>query len=85
MERYPVLCKGNCKAYAGCARGADRSCGTRVSYFVYHCIPVTGMVKVICDNAEALKPYGFIRGEEINFDEPRSKRPPFWKKDHAKK
>jgi len=43
------------------------------------------MVKVICDNAEALKPYGFIRGEEINFDEPRSKRPPFWKKDHAKK
>lgn len=30
-------------------------------------IPLTGMIKVICDNVEPLKPYGFLIGEESNF------------------
>jgi predicted PurR-regulated permease PerM len=41
------------------------------------CIPVTGMIKVICDNVDALKPYGFLIGEERKF----SKRGTgFWKR-----
>ncbi len=31
------------------------------------CIPVTGMIKVICDNVESLKPYGYIIGQEKIF------------------
>lgn len=33
------------------------------------CMPLTGMAKVLCDNIEPLKPYGFLIGEEINFRE----------------
>jgi predicted PurR-regulated permease PerM len=31
------------------------------------CIPITGMVKVVCDHVESLKPYGFLIGEEVDF------------------
>jgi len=32
------------------------------------CLPLTGMAKVVCDNVESLKPYGFLLGEEVNFN-----------------
>lgn len=31
------------------------------------CLPLTGMAKVVCDNIEPLKPYGFLLGDEVNF------------------
>lgn len=33
------------------------------------CLPLTGMAKVVCDNVESLKPYGFLLGEEVNYNE----------------
>ncbi len=33
------------------------------------CMPITGMVKVVCDNVDALKPYGFLIGEEVHYGE----------------
>ncbi len=33
------------------------------------CLPLTGMAKVVCDNVESLKPYGFLLGEEVNFNQ----------------
>lgn len=33
------------------------------------CIPVTGMIKVVCDNINALKPYGYIIGLENRYGE----------------
>lgn len=33
------------------------------------CMPLTGMAKVICDNIESMKPYGFLLGEEVNYTE----------------
>ncbi len=33
------------------------------------CMPLTGMAKVVCDNVESLKPYGFLIGEEVNYRE----------------
>lgn len=33
------------------------------------CMPLTGMAKVVCDNVESMKPYGFLLGEEVNFRE----------------
>lgn len=33
------------------------------------CMPLTGMAKVVCDNVDSLKPYGFLLGEEVNFTE----------------
>ncbi len=38
-------------------------------YGMLLCIPVLGMIKVICDNVDALKPYGFIIGHEAEFGE----------------
>lgn len=32
-------------------------------------LPLTGMVKVLCDNVEPLKPYGYLLGEEVKFNE----------------
>lgn len=40
------------------------------------CIPLTGMVKVICDNVDSLKPYGYLIGEEVNYRD----REPFQKR-----
>jgi len=48
------------------------------------CLPLTGMAKVVCDNVDSLKPYGYLLGEEINYNEQvlvqdkNAKR--FWKK-----
>ena len=33
------------------------------------CIPITGMLKVLCDNVERLKPYGFLIGEEVDYNQ----------------
>jgi len=33
------------------------------------CLPLTGMLKVVCDNVGPLKPYGYLLGEEVNFRE----------------
>jgi predicted PurR-regulated permease PerM len=33
------------------------------------CLPLTGMTKVVCDNIDSLKPYGYLLGEEVNFSE----------------
>lgn len=33
------------------------------------CLPLTGMAKVVCDHVESLKPYGFLLGEEVNYNE----------------
>jgi predicted PurR-regulated permease PerM len=33
------------------------------------CIPLVGMAKVVCDNVDTLKPYGYLLGEETNFNE----------------
>jgi hypothetical protein len=30
---------------------------------------LTGMIKVICDQIQSLKPYGFLLGEEVNYRE----------------
>jgi predicted PurR-regulated permease PerM len=35
------------------------------------CMPLTGMVKVVCDNVDSLKPYGFLLGEEVRFVDPK--------------
>jgi hypothetical protein len=32
-------------------------------------MPLTGMAKVLCDNIDSLKPYGFLLGEEVNYKE----------------
>lgn len=31
------------------------------------CLPLTGMAKVICDNVDSLKPFGYLIGEEVNY------------------
>jgi predicted PurR-regulated permease PerM len=36
-------------------------------YGMLLCIPVTGMIKVVCDNVEVLKPYGYIIGHEMEY------------------
>lgn len=33
------------------------------------CMPLTGMLKVVCDNIDTLKPYGYLLGEENNYNE----------------
>jgi len=33
------------------------------------CMPLTGMAKVLCDNIESMKPYGYLLGEEVNYRE----------------
>lgn len=33
------------------------------------CLPLTGMAKVVCDHVDSLKPYGFLLGEEVNYNE----------------
>jgi predicted PurR-regulated permease PerM len=36
-------------------------------YGMLLCIPVTGMIKVVCDNITVLKPYGYIIGHEMEY------------------
>lgn len=33
------------------------------------CMPLTGMAKVLFDNVESMKPYGYLLGEEVNYRE----------------
>jgi len=33
------------------------------------CLPLTGMAKVVCDHVDSLKPYGFLLGEEVNYNQ----------------
>jgi predicted PurR-regulated permease PerM len=49
------------------------------------CIPVAGMIKVICDNVESLKPYAFLMGEEMNFNERKARNAGLWKRVRRKK
>lgn len=44
------------------------------------CMPLTGMAKVVCDNVDSLKPYGFLLGEEVNFIEQKQSKEQFVKK-----
>lgn len=46
-------------------------------------IPITGMIKIVCDSLPALKPYGYILGEDLEFPEKDRIRIPFterWKR-----
>jgi predicted PurR-regulated permease PerM len=38
------------------------------------CLPLTGMAKVVCDNIESLKPYGYLLGEEVNYNQQKEKQ-----------
>lgn len=44
------------------------------------CLPLTGMAKVVCDHVESLKPYGFLLGEEVNYNQQKDKQDKFIKK-----
>jgi predicted PurR-regulated permease PerM len=44
------------------------------------CLPLTGMAKVVCDNVEPLKPYGFLLGEEVNFNQQKQDQEKLLKK-----
>jgi predicted PurR-regulated permease PerM len=33
------------------------------------CLPLTGMAKVVCDHVDSLKPYGYLLGEEVNYND----------------
>lgn len=49
------------------------------------CLPLTGMAKVVCDNVESLKPYGYLLGEEVNFEEQKNNKNKLLKKFSRKK
>ena len=40
-------------------------------------IPITGMLKIVCDSIPSMKPYGYILGEEIEYPEEQLIRVPF--------
>lgn len=44
------------------------------------CMPLTGMLKVVLDNVESMKPYGFLLGEEVHFNQPVQVRDSFLKR-----
>ena len=44
------------------------------------CIPLTGMIKVVCDNIDPLKPYGFMIGEESRFQARKARNDQLWSK-----
>lgn len=49
------------------------------------CMPLTGMIKVVCDHVEPLKPYGFILGEERNYAARKSKHSELLRKIQGKR
>jgi predicted PurR-regulated permease PerM len=49
------------------------------------CIPIAGMIKVICDNVDSLKPYAFLMGEETNFNKRKARNTGLWKRMRKKK
>lgn len=48
-------------------------------------IPLTGMLKVICDNVDSLKHYGYLIGEETDFQQRRQRNTRMLKKIRGKK
>lgn len=44
------------------------------------CLPLTGMAKVVCDHVDSLKPYGFLLGEEVNYNQQKEKQDKFIKR-----
>ncbi len=40
-------------------------------------IPITGMLKIVCDSIPSLKPYGYILGEDIDYPEEQQIHLPF--------
>ena len=44
-------------------------------YGMLLCIPIMGMVKVVCDNVKSFAPYGFIIGQEMEFGPDVEKKP----------
>jgi predicted PurR-regulated permease PerM len=49
------------------------------------CMPLTGMAKVVCDHVESLKPYGYLLGEDVNFNEKEHIQDKFIKRFRKKK
>ena len=49
------------------------------------CIPIAGMIKVVCDNVDSLKPYAFLMGEEKDFNKKRERTSSLWKRIRRKK
>ncbi|MEZ4808314.1 MAG: AI-2E family transporter [Flavobacteriales bacterium] len=41
-------------------------------------IPITGMIKIVCDSLPSLKPYGYLLGEEHEYPTERMIRVPFF-------
>jgi predicted PurR-regulated permease PerM len=48
------------------------------------CLPLTGMAKVVCDNVDSLKPYGYLLGEEVDYNEQARKKRSFFSKEKKK-
>lgn len=48
-------------------------------------IPLTGMIKVVCDNMDSMKQYGYLLGEEIDFQQRRQRNTQMMKKIRGKK
>jgi predicted PurR-regulated permease PerM len=44
------------------------------------CLPLTGMAKVVCDHVESLRPYGYLLGEETNFNQRQQEKGKWIKK-----
>lgn len=44
------------------------------------CLPLTGMAKVVCDHIDPLKPYGFLLGEEVNYNQQKENQDKFIKR-----
>jgi predicted PurR-regulated permease PerM len=40
-------------------------------------IPITGMLKIVCDSIPSLKPYGYILGEDIDYPDEQRIHLPF--------
>ncbi len=40
-------------------------------------IPITGMIKIVCDSIPSLKPYGYILGEDVDYDDEQQFHLPF--------
>lgn len=49
------------------------------------CLPLTGMAKVVCDNIDSLKPYGYLLGDEINYNERKKEQKKFLDRFRKKK
>jgi predicted PurR-regulated permease PerM len=48
-------------------------------------IPLTGMLKVVCDNVKGLMPYGYLLGEEVDFQSKKQRNSKLYQKLRGKK